>query len=242
MRGRPVAPPEETLAMSDRYQSLIQSPVGQLLAKNLGLPNPVELERYNAGDPLVTGTVVVGGEGRLRTTLATTLDSLEIASVEETQDGEKYKGLVFDATGLTTTEQLVELQHFFTPKLRSLDRVRPHHRPRHPAGAGRERRRADRPARARGLHPLPGQGGRSRHHRPARLRRRGRRGGHRLHAGLPAVGQVGLRLRPGRAHRRGRREEARRDRRLGPSARRQDRPRHRRQPRHRRADRPRAAP
>ena len=58
--------------MSDRYQSLIQSPVGQLLAKNLGLPNPVELERYNAGDPLVTGTVVVGGEGRLRTTLATT--------------------------------------------------------------------------------------------------------------------------------------------------------------------------
>ncbi len=106
--------------MSDRYQSLIQSPVGQLLAKNLGLPNPVELERYTPGDPLVTGTVVVGGEGRLRKTLATTLDSLEVASVEETQDGEKYKGLVFDATGLTTTEQLVELQHFFTPKLRNL--------------------------------------------------------------------------------------------------------------------------
>jgi hypothetical protein len=25
--------------MSDRYQSLIRTPVGQLLAKNLGLPN-----------------------------------------------------------------------------------------------------------------------------------------------------------------------------------------------------------
>jgi 3-oxoacyl-[acyl-carrier protein] reductase len=89
--------------MSDRYQSLIQSPVGQLLAKNLGLPNPVELERYHPGDPLVTGTVVVGGDGRLRTSLATTLDSLEIASVDEIQEGQKYKGLIFDATGLTNT-------------------------------------------------------------------------------------------------------------------------------------------
>ncbi len=35
--------------MSDRYQSLIHTPVGQLLAKNLGLPNPVELERYEEG-------------------------------------------------------------------------------------------------------------------------------------------------------------------------------------------------
>ena len=78
--------------MSDRYQSLIQSPVGQLLAKNLGLPNPVELERYTAGDPLVTGTVVVGGEGRLRTTLATTLDSLEIASVEDDPGRREVQG------------------------------------------------------------------------------------------------------------------------------------------------------
>ena len=44
--------------MSDRYQSLIHTPVGQLLAKNLGLPNPVRLERWTEGDPLVDGTVV----------------------------------------------------------------------------------------------------------------------------------------------------------------------------------------
>lgn len=41
--------------MSDRYQSLIHTPVGQRLAKSLGLPNPVRLERYTVGDPLVTG-------------------------------------------------------------------------------------------------------------------------------------------------------------------------------------------
>jgi 3-oxoacyl-[acyl-carrier protein] reductase len=107
--------------MSDRYSSLIHTPVGQLLAKNLGLPNPVELERYTAGDPLVQGTVVVGGEGRLRGSLATVLDDLGVAFVEEAEEGTRYKGLVFDATGLTSSDQLVELQRFFTPKLRSLE-------------------------------------------------------------------------------------------------------------------------
>jgi 3-oxoacyl-[acyl-carrier protein] reductase len=40
--------------------------------------------------------------------------------VDTVVEGEKYRGLVFDATGLTSSEQLVELQQFFTPQLRSL--------------------------------------------------------------------------------------------------------------------------
>ncbi|GAA1912670.1 3-oxoacyl-ACP reductase [Nocardioides marmoribigeumensis] len=107
--------------MSDRYQSLIHTPVGQLLAKNLGLPNPVELERYEEGQPLVQGTVVVGGSGRLGNQLTLALDELGVSFVQDVTEGETYKGLVFDATGLTSSEQLVELQHFFTPKLRKLD-------------------------------------------------------------------------------------------------------------------------
>lgn len=106
--------------MSDRYQSLIHTPIGQLLAKNLGLPNPVELERYEEGAPLVQGTVVVGGQGRLQTQVVTALDDLGVASVTETAEGERYKGLVFDATGITSSDQLVALQGFFTPKMRSL--------------------------------------------------------------------------------------------------------------------------
>lgn len=106
--------------MSDRYQSLIHTPVGQLLAKNLGLPNPIDLERYVDGDPLVQGTVVVGGEGRLSAALTAAMDDLGVAFVRETAEGEKYKGLVFDATGITSSDQLVELQRFFTSKLRSL--------------------------------------------------------------------------------------------------------------------------
>jgi 3-oxoacyl-[acyl-carrier protein] reductase len=106
--------------MTDRYQSFSSSPIGQLFVKNLGLPDPVRLERYSAGGPLVEGTVVVGGSGRLVDVVPTTLDGLGIASTVVAAEGEKYKGIVFDATGITSAEGLVALQQFFTPLLRSL--------------------------------------------------------------------------------------------------------------------------
>lgn len=107
--------------MSDRYQSLIHTPVGQLLAKNLGLPNPTRLERWTEGAPLVTGSVGVGGDGRLGKALVTTLDELGIASVQNPPADQRFKGLVFDATGITSSDRLAELQEFFTPLLRSLE-------------------------------------------------------------------------------------------------------------------------
>src|SRR5690349_9460777 len=98
-------------AMSDRYSSLIRTPVGQLLAKNLGLPNPVPLERWTEGAPLVDGTVVLGGAGRLEKSLVAALDDLGVAHLTgagPVAEGEqKYKGLVFDATGITSSDQLV---------------------------------------------------------------------------------------------------------------------------------------
>jgi 3-oxoacyl-[acyl-carrier protein] reductase len=106
--------------MSTRYQSLISTPVGQLLAKNLGLPNPVKLERYEEGAPLVSGSVVVGGDGRLASTVTSMLDDLGVANVTTTTPEERYKGLVFDATGIESSAGLVELQRFFTPLMRSL--------------------------------------------------------------------------------------------------------------------------
>jgi 3-oxoacyl-[acyl-carrier protein] reductase len=107
--------------MSDKYQAFTQSPIGKMLVKNLGLPQPAKLERYRVGDPLVKGTVLVGGRGRLADELPGLLGQLGIASATAATAGEKYKGLVFDATGLTSIEQLVELQEFFTPVLRSLE-------------------------------------------------------------------------------------------------------------------------
>ena len=109
------------LGMSDRYQSYSTSPVGKLLVKNLGLPSPAKLDRYEAGAPLVTGTVVVGGRGRLAESLPGILGELDIDAVTETEDGERYKGLVFDATGITSSSDLGELRDFFTPLMRSLE-------------------------------------------------------------------------------------------------------------------------
>jgi 3-oxoacyl-[acyl-carrier protein] reductase len=109
--------------MSDKYQSFTASPLGKLLVKNLGLPNPMKLERYVEGAPLVDGTVVIGGRGRLAESLPGLLDLLGIASTESADtEGATYKGLVFDATGITSSTELAELRDFFTPLLRSLDR------------------------------------------------------------------------------------------------------------------------
>ncbi len=111
--------------MSDKYQSFTTSPIGKLLVKNLGLPNPMKLERYVEGAPLVDGTVVVGGRGRLAESLIGLLAQLGIASTEAPTAGAEpdatYKGMVFDATGITSSADLVALRDFFTPLLRSLE-------------------------------------------------------------------------------------------------------------------------
>ncbi|MGY0385538.1 3-oxoacyl-ACP reductase [Nocardioides sp. WG-D5] len=107
--------------MSDKYQSFTQSAIGKVLVKNLGLPSPAKLERYAAGAPLVKGTVLTGGRGRLAESLSGLLSELDITSTDTAASGARFKGLVFDATGLTSTSDLVALQEFFTPVLRSLD-------------------------------------------------------------------------------------------------------------------------
>src|SRR4029079_18172811 len=112
--------------MTDRYQDFVSSSLGQLLVKNLGLPNPVHLQRYVAGSPLVDGTVVVGGTGRLVEHLPGILETLDVDTVTTTQTAPgthtRYRGLVFDATGLTDPTRLVALREFFTPLMRSLER------------------------------------------------------------------------------------------------------------------------
>lgn len=105
--------------MTDRYQSLIQNPVGQFLAKNLGLPNPPQLKRYQGGR-LVDGTVLLGGEGALSSILPSTLKNSGIDTTTVRADGKRYQGLVFDATHLDSAESLVQIQEFFTPVLRQL--------------------------------------------------------------------------------------------------------------------------
>ena len=53
--------------MADTYTQLVNNPVGGFIAKNVGLPKPVELDRYVEGAPLIDGRVLLGSApgGRL---------------------------------------------------------------------------------------------------------------------------------------------------------------------------------
>src|SRR5262245_17180674 len=101
--------------MTDRYQDFASSTLGSMLVKNLGLPKPVTLDRFVAGSPLVDGTVAVGGTGRLVDEVPKILDGLGISTTATIDAGIRYKGLVFDATGLTGPAQLAALRDFFGP-------------------------------------------------------------------------------------------------------------------------------
>jgi 3-oxoacyl-[acyl-carrier protein] reductase len=107
--------------MSDRYSQLVNAPLVGTIAKQLGLPQPVSLDRYQPGQPVVAGPVLSGAapEGRLGRQIAAILDSVK---AERAGAEGKAKALVFDATGITDSTELVELQRFFYPAVPRLQR------------------------------------------------------------------------------------------------------------------------
>jgi 3-oxoacyl-[acyl-carrier protein] reductase len=106
--------------MTDRYAQIVNSLPGKLVAGRVGLPQPVELERHAPGAPVVTGRVLLGAApgGRLGEPLGKALASIGA----ETGESEDVKGLVFDATGISDSTELVELQRFFHPAVGKLER------------------------------------------------------------------------------------------------------------------------
>jgi 3-oxoacyl-[acyl-carrier protein] reductase len=107
--------------MSDRYSQIVNAPVVSTVAKQLGLPQPVSLDRYKPGAPVVAGPVLSGAApgGRLDKALPAFLDSIK---AERAGKESKAKALVFDATGISDSTELVELQRFFYPAVGRLQR------------------------------------------------------------------------------------------------------------------------
>jgi 3-oxoacyl-[acyl-carrier protein] reductase len=121
--------------MSDRYSQLVSLPVAGTLAKRVGLPQPVELER--GGE--FSGRVLLGGAGRLAEGAARVLAALGADAATALDDPvrdaaaragldaavfnpaapaeQRFKALVFDASGLASSADLVELQRFFYPTI-----------------------------------------------------------------------------------------------------------------------------
>ncbi len=131
--------------MPDRYQQVINTPFGRVLSKKVGLPQPVELERYTRGRPVIEGPVLLGAAtgSRLAPAVAGVLaaigaeaytslpDDLRAATAAAGLKAEVWiprpapaeqtlKALVFDATGIGSSEQLHEAWAFFHPTIRRL--------------------------------------------------------------------------------------------------------------------------
>jgi len=104
--------------MSDRYAQVVNSLPGRLVASRVGLPQPARLERQTAGAPPVFGPVLLGGApgGRLASDVERVLKEAGAAGAGE--GDERVKALVFDATGIADSTQLVELQRFFHTNVR----------------------------------------------------------------------------------------------------------------------------
>lgn len=129
--------------MSDHYQAFANSALGKLIIKNLGLPSPLVLDRYDASKPLVNGAVLLGAAAG--STLSGAISDALVSIHADTYAGDnaelqqvaaksglnlrafnsgdkesRFKAFVFDASGISNSEQLVELYNFFHPVARQL--------------------------------------------------------------------------------------------------------------------------
>ena len=131
--------------MTDSYLGFANSSLGSRIVSALGLPQPMHLERYQANEPVIRGRVLLGGGDapQLLHALALCFRSMSAQTVAHRsltqwtriagelglmsgpwggadKPDEKLKALVFDATGLQSSEQSDALYHFFHETARSV--------------------------------------------------------------------------------------------------------------------------
>ena len=108
--------------MSDLYAQIVNSPPGRLIAPRVGLPRPTQLRRHGNGEARATGAVLSGGApgGRLDKAIERLLGDVGAARPEKSDS--PVGALVFDATGISDSTELVELQRFFHPNVKRVER------------------------------------------------------------------------------------------------------------------------
>ena len=128
--------------MADRYAQLVNTPIGRIVSKQVGLPTPPGLERYEPGQPVISGPVLLGAApgARLATAAAAALASVgaevhtsldqEIRTAAadagldakvfnpEVAGDDTFKALLFDASGIASSGELREAWAFFHPTIR----------------------------------------------------------------------------------------------------------------------------
>ena len=129
--------------MSDRYQQLVNTPIGKIVSKQIGLPSPAKIDRYERGQPVISGPVLLGAApgGRLagataqvlaaidadvhtpmqdevRTAAADARIEAKVWSPDAAPEDQTFKALVFDASGIADSAELHDLWAFFHPTIR----------------------------------------------------------------------------------------------------------------------------
>lgn len=107
---------------SDLFSQVVNSGPGSFLAKQLGVPQPETLRRYRPGQPPLSGSLLIGGEGRVTEPLRAALagDYDVVSNNIGGRWADSFGGVVLDATGIADAAGLKELYQFFTPVLRNL--------------------------------------------------------------------------------------------------------------------------
>ncbi|MGZ4246420.1 MAG: 3-oxoacyl-ACP reductase, partial [Solirubrobacteraceae bacterium] len=114
--------------MTDRYAQLVNTPIGKLITKQIGLPQPPRLERHDPSaptQPVITGPVLLGaadgageaGSSRLAAPVAKVLKAIDADVSTSMDEGQRFKALVFDATGIESSEELDRAWAFFAPAI-----------------------------------------------------------------------------------------------------------------------------
>ena len=129
--------------MSDQYQVFAKSPIGKFVIKNLGLPSPTSLDRFDAATPVVKGAVLVGAaanstlSGNIAQVLANihansyagnnaelqqaaAKAGLNLGAFNQGDKESKFKVVIFDASGIQSSEELKALYEFFNPIARQI--------------------------------------------------------------------------------------------------------------------------
>ena len=129
--------------MTDQYQTFAKSPIGKFVIKNLGLPSPTFLDRFESATPVVKGAVLLGAApaSDLSASIAQVLANvhansyagnnaelqqaaakvgLNLGAFNPGDKESKFKVVVFDASGIENSEQLKALYEFFNPISRQI--------------------------------------------------------------------------------------------------------------------------
>jgi 3-oxoacyl-[acyl-carrier protein] reductase len=92
--------------MTDKYAQLVNRGLGRDVARKLGLPQPAELRRYQPGQPLVTGPVVVQGQSAGADKLAAELLSWDLDVRRHAVPREKLGAIILVLDDVARPEDL----------------------------------------------------------------------------------------------------------------------------------------